>query len=449
LQAKGVQPVERPNIIIVTCHDLGDYIPCYGTPVTAPNLEAMAAQGVVFENHFSTATVCSPSRGSIMTGCYPHTDGLMGLVHRGWELDVDNCPALPTLLREAGYETHLFGFQHEHWDPGRLGYDHIHRGKGLHCDQVVPLLTEWLRARGEGDQPFLAGVGFSETHRIGLMPSGFKRDAYQPADPSEVRVRPSMPDIPEIREDLADFYGAIKLVDTMMGQLLRTLDDAGLSDSTLLVFTSDHGASFMHAKATLYDGGTKVACLLRWPQALPQGLRVQALTSHVDILPTILDLLGLPVLAHIEGRSFAAAARGEPGPERKYAFSEKTYTNYYDPGRTVRSRSFRYIRKGLRTCIFDFIIPELELCTFDYRRTPEVFRYYSARRCTDELYDLTADPGEIENLVDDPAHKPVLEELSSALDAHLETTNDPFRHLRNDLLMPEEAYESIASVRWG
>jgi N-sulfoglucosamine sulfohydrolase len=441
--------VERPNVIIVTCHDLGDYLPCYGTPVAAPNLDAMAAQGVVFQNHFSTATVCSPSRGSIVTGCYPHTNGLMGLVHRGWELDVDRCPALPALLRQAGYETHLFGFQHEHWDPRRLGYDHIHQGSGLHCDEVVPLLTEWLRNKGEADQPFLAGVGFSETHRIRLMPSGFKRDAYEPADPSEVRVRPSMPDIPEIRQDLADFYGAIKLVDAMMGQLLDTLDDLGLSEDTLLVFTSDHGASFMHAKATLYDGGTKVACLMRWPGALRAGLRVSALTSHVDILPTLFDFLGLAVPAYVEGQSFAAAARGEPGPEREYAFSEKTYTNYYDPGRTVRSDSFRYIRKGLRTCIFDFIIPELELCTFDFRRMPEVFHYYSARRCTEELYDLRSDPGEIHNVADDPAYEAVLAELGAALDAHLEGTDDPFRRLRNDLLMPEETYEAIRKSRFG
>ncbi len=441
--------MERPNIIIVTCHDLGDYLPCYGTPVAAPHLDAMAAQGVVFENHFSTATVCSPSRGSIVTGCYPHTNGLMGLVHRGWELDVDKCPPLPALLREQGYETHLFGFQHEHWDPRRLGYDQIHESRGNHCDEVVPLLTGWLRERAATGQPFLAGVGFSETHRIGLMPSGFKRDVYEPVDPSEVRVRPSMPDTPAIREDLADFYGAIKLVDTMMGQLLRTLDDLGLSDSTLLVFTSDHGASFMHAKATLYDGGTKVACLMRWPRALPAGVRIQALTSHVDILPTIFGFLGLTVPAHVEGQSFAASARGESGPERRYVFSEKTYTNYYDPGRTVRSDSFRYMRKGLRTCIFDFIIPELELCTFDFRRTPEVFRYYSARRCTEELYDLCSDPGEIHNVAGDPAYETVLEDMGAALDAHLGATDDPFRHLRNDLLMPESTYEAIGKSRFG
>ena len=114
----------RPNVILITPHDLGDFLGCYGTPVSTPNLDAMAAEGIIFAQHFSTGTVCSPSRGSITTGCYPHTHGLMGLVHRGWALDVGKCPPLARQLHDAGYQTHLFGFQHEHYDPTRLGYGH-------------------------------------------------------------------------------------------------------------------------------------------------------------------------------------------------------------------------------------------------------------------------------------------------------------------------------------
>jgi len=102
---------------------------------------------MLFANHFSTSTMCSPARGTILTGCYPHTNGLMGLVHRGWELEVNRCPPLPAILAEAGYETHLFGVQHEHWDPGRLGYRHVHRVPGHFCDQVAPVVSEWLKER--------------------------------------------------------------------------------------------------------------------------------------------------------------------------------------------------------------------------------------------------------------------------------------------------------------
>ena len=438
----------RPNVVIVTLHDLGDYLGCYGTPVPTPNIDRLAADGAVFLNHFSTSTVCSPARGAIVTGCYPHTHGLMGLVHRGWELDVDACTPLPTLLRSAGYQTHLFGFQHEHWDASRLGYDHIHRGSSTHADHVAPVFTDWLRERGADDAPFLAALGFSEVHRMGLNPSGFKRDVYEPADPADVEVRPYLPDLPEMRADLADFYGAIKLVDRVMADVLAALDDAGLRDNTIVIFTTDHGASFMHSKATLYDGGTKVVWIMRWPEAIPPGIRCGGLTSHVDILPTLLELIDVPRPGHVQGRSMAAVARGDAqGTGRPYVFAEKNYTNYYDPSRMVRSPRFKYIRKGLRTSVLDFIIPEIELCTCGFRSNRAVFEFYSARRATEELYDLETDPGELTNLIDDPAYADAAAELRAALDAHLEATDDPFRHLRNDLLMPATTYEDVRGPR--
>ncbi|MFP4055996.1 MAG: sulfatase [Candidatus Brocadiia bacterium] len=434
----------RPNLLIVTCHDLGDYLGCYGTPVPTPNVDRLAAEGALFLGHFSTSTVCSPARGALLTGCYPHTNGLMGLVHRGWELDVDACTPLPAILAQAGYRTHLFGFQHEHPDPTRLGYQEVHAAASSHVDHVVPVFAEWVRDQGGGERPFLAAVGVSEVHRLGLHPSGFRREEYEPAEPESVEVRPYLPDIPEMRRDLADFYGAIKLVDREMGRLLDALDDAGLRDDTLVVFTTDHGASFMHSKATLYDGGTKAALALRWPGGIPAGVRCQGLTSHVDVLPTLLDLLGLQCPQGVQGHSVAAVARGETEDTgRTYAFSEKNFTNYFDPQRTARSQRFRYIRRGVRSCIFDFIIPEIELCPCGFRRNRAVFEFYSARRCTEELYDLASDPGELRNLAEEADHAETLDQLRAALDAHLEATDDPFRNFHNPIHMPAETYEIV------
>ena len=433
--------MDKPNVVIITCHDLGDYLGPYGVPVETPNLDAVAQQGVVMENHFSTGSVCSPSRGSLMTGCYPHTTGLMGLTHRGWELEVDRTPHLAALMDELGYDTYLFGFQHEHPDRTALGYKHhVRPPKGYDVEQVVPLFTEWLHKREDDGRPFFAAVGFSETHRMGGPNFDFKRDVYESADPAEVEVPPFLPDIPEVRQDLADFYGAVNLVDKMVGLVVKALEETGLSGRTLLIFTSDHGASFMHSKATLYDGGTKVAMLARWPGVLPAGHRCPALTSHVDVVPTLFDLLDLTVPREAQGHSFAAAARGRDGGERDYVFAERNYTNYYDPARMVRSQSFKYIRKGLRTCIFDFVIPELEQCSSSFRRKREVFEFYSSTRCTEELYDLEADPGEMNNLAEDPACESTLDMLRSALAEHLARTDDPFRHLRNELLMPADGY---------
>jgi len=442
--------MNQPNVIIFTCHDLGDEISPYGVPVHTPNLERMAAEGVVMENHFSTGSVCSPSRGSIITGCYPHTNGLMGLTHRGWQLDVETCPPLPLLLGEMGFEAHLFGFQHEHGDPSRLGYQHVHKLPGpQHGERVVPLFTDWLRKRRPSDVPFLASIGIHEAHRAGLAPSHFRRDVYKAADPAEVEVPPYLPDIAEVREDLAQFYGAVSFADCMVGQVLDALDETGLSEETLLIFTSDHGASFMHAKGTLYDGGVKVALLMRMPGTIAEGHRSEAMTSHVDIVPTVFDFMGLTLPYQVEGSSFAPMAHGGAGRPRLYAFAEKNYTNYYDPARMVRSRHFKYIRKGLRTCIFDFVIPEVELCPSGFRQNRQVFEFYPAWRCTEELYDLCTDPGEMHNILESADHRQTLSELRTALNNHIVSTDDPFGHLRNDLAMPQHGYEHIRDEREG
>ena len=159
----------------------------------------------------------------------------------------------------------------------------------------------------------------------------------------------------------------------------------------------------------------------------------------MDILPTLLDLLGMDVPGHMQGMSMAALARGAAGSAREYVFGEKNYTNYYDPSRMVRTREFKYIRKGLRTCIFDFLIPEIEGAAASFRH-PDIFTFYSSRRTTEELYDLGLDPGELRNLAGDPTYSETQDALHHALGEHLLATDDPFREVRNGLLMPADEY---------
>ncbi len=441
--------MSRPNVVVIICHDLGDFLDCYGHRIGTANLSRLAAGGVVMANHIGTSAVCSPARGAINTGCYPHTNGLMGLVHRGWALDVDRFPPMPMLLANAGYTTHLFGMQHEHHDPSRLGYQTIHPViRHSYSEAVSAAFGDWLKTRDADDQPFYANLGFFEPHRYSPSPFHFRREGvYESADPAEVQVPPFLPDIPEVRAELADFYGAVRFVDHHAGLVLDALEAAGLAENTLVMFVTDHGASLQHAKATVYDGGNKVACLMRLPGEIAAGHETTGFTSHVDILPTILELLDVPCPAHVQGRSFADAARGQTVDHRNTAFSEKNITNYYDPQRTIRTADFRYIRKGLRTCIFDFVIPELEQCITGFQRNRKIFEFYSAKRCTEELYDLRTDPGELNNLIDDPAYAAPLADLRARLDAWMEETNDPFLTIRNDIGLPETAYEEVREWR--
>ena len=163
-------------------------------------------------------------------------------------------------------------------------------------------------------------------------------------------------------------------MDHHVGSVLRALDDAGLTENTLVLFATDHGASFLHSKGTLYDGGVKVACMMRWPGHLPAGGSVTTLTSHVDIVPTLLELLNLPAQSGSQGQSFAAMVLGATGAGRDFVYAEKNYTQYYDPARMIRSNAFKYIRKGLKTCLFDFVLTEIELSPANFRTNRRVFR---------------------------------------------------------------------------
>lgn len=450
---------KKPNILVITCHDLGDYLGCYGTLVDTPHIDKLAHEGVLFEQHFAVATICSPSRGSLWTGCYPHTHGLMGLVPRGWEMNVNNCPHAAGLLATQGYETHLFGLQHEHWNPHALGFQNVHDVRSDFCVDVTPVFLDWLQQRHKSEKPFFAAVGYFEAHRIGSasqgpakeflgqLPSHFKRDEYQPADPRKVEVRSYLPDIPEVREELADFYGSINYLDSHVGKIMSSLADLDLLKDTLVIFTSDHGASFLHSKATMFDGGLKIPLIMRLPDEIPAGMRISDLMSNIDVLPTVLEIAGLPVPEHVQGTSFASRINGASTSPRENVFAEKNYTNYFDPSRMVRNKNYKYIRNGLRKGFFDYVLPEIEMSQGSFRNNLDVFKFYDSRRVHEELYDLENDPAEMHNLINEPAYTEKLVEMRTLLDDHLATTNDPFRRLQIDILMPEDVYPDVKGTR--
>jgi len=165
----------RPNVLMVIVHDLGQHLGCYGAGINTPNLDALAADGIVFDNHFCTAAQCSPSRGSIMTGRMPHNNGLIGLAHLGWQIGAQEV-TLPMYLNAAGYSTHLIGHQHEHPEPARLGYQDIRPGGDARqgAQAVCEFLREWAGTSWTGHapsgtsgatQPFFINAGWGEPHR--------------------------------------------------------------------------------------------------------------------------------------------------------------------------------------------------------------------------------------------------------------------------------------------
>jgi N-sulfoglucosamine sulfohydrolase len=419
-------PEERPHVLLIICHDLGRRLGCYGVPgLKTPELDALAAAGVAFDRYFATAPLCSPSRGCMLTGRYPHSNGLMGLVNRGWDMP-DRSPTLPQLLGAAGYETALFGFHHEKQDPRRMGYTHIWHARGpFHASFLLPRVAEFLRTAGEAPataRPFLCVVGLSEVHRP------FRDPRYQPDDPATVAVPGYLPDHPAVRSDLADLHGLIRAVDREMAGVVDALRAGGLWGRTLVAFTTDHGIAFPRAKSTLYDAGLGTVLLLSWPGVLPAGARSGALLSNVDLLPTLLEAAGVPPPDGLEGSSFWGIARNPLAPGavgRAAVFAEKTYHDAYDPVRAVRTSRWKYIRSFSDQ-------PEL-LLPADIAASPsataaEVAAATRRPRAPEELYDLEQDPDELHNLATAPAAAAVRAELHARLERWMVATDDPLRH---------------------
>ena len=407
------------NIIVVICHDLGQHLGCYGqTDVRSPNIDAFASSGVRFENSFCTAPQCSPSRAALWTGRYPHANGVVGLTHSGFANDLHPDERhLAQLLREAGYDTHLFGAQHEARTAERCGHEHIH-GRGS-CGTIAAHVEEWLSSRNQCDRPLFAQVNFVETHRP------FPHDDVEPLLPEGLSIPPYLPDIPEVREDLADLEASVASADKAFGRIVEAVHSSELAESTLIVFTADHGIGFPHSKMTLYDPGIGVPLLLAGPGIIPGTIRDE-LISNVDVMPTLLELTELPVPCNLHGRSFAGLLAGSPYDPNEMIFAEKTYQLYYDPMRAVRTRKWKLIAN------FEFA-PWQETPP-DYKSNGKSFVEISlaldvpANRMYHpplELYDLENDPHEQHNLADDPGLDGTRNRLIQTLYEWMRRTGDP------------------------
>ncbi|WP_319447347.1 MULTISPECIES: sulfatase [unclassified Mycobacterium] len=404
------------NVLLVHWHDLGRYLGAYGhADVSSPRLDRLADEGILFTRAHATAPLCSPSRGSLFTGRYPQSNGLIGLAHHGWEYRA-GVQTLPALLAQSGWRTALFGMQHETSFPSRLGFDEYDVSNS-YCEYVVERATKWLEAAPS--QPFLLTAGFFETHRP------YPHDRYEPAQADSVSLPDYLPDTPEVRQDLADFYGSITVADAAVGQLLDTLESTGLDRTTWVVFLTDHGPALPRAKSTLYEAGTGIALIVRPPTGSASAPRVyDDLFSGVDLLPTLLELLDVAIPEEVQGISHAPHLRTpqhSDRPARTEVYTTKTYHDSFDPIRAVRTKDYSYIENYAPRPVLD-----LPWDIADSAPGQAVEPLTRGPRPARELYDLDSDPSESENLLTNPTDKAdaIAGELALLLDAWRVKTND-------------------------
>lgn len=418
---------QRPlNVLSIIVHDLGRRLNCYGaSDVRSPNLDALAASGVRFANNFCGAPQCLPSRAGIWTGHYPHDTGLVCFP--------DTCELRPdvehiaAILARQGWETHIFGMQHvvhkvieEPYNPERrrrLGFQ-VDHGRAGPAAREADNVVAWLEQIPADRPPFYTHVGFYEPHR------DFPHADTETRPLDEIIVPPSLPDLPGTREDLAEMEASICSMDRAVGRILAALDRSGRADETVVIFTADHGIPFPRAKASLYDPGIETALLMRVPGG-PSGRVVEGISAHVDLVPTLLDLLGMEIPGHMQGLSRRDQLMGTTDQGREEIFAGKTRHTWWDPMRCIRTDGWKLI------------------VNFDYQYGPEwaadfwrgqMFRDVAAQKLYHtmhsaqpmfELYDLAEDPSEQTNLAEQEAHAAVRDDLARRLRTWMEETRDP------------------------
>ncbi|MFB1296192.1 sulfatase [Mycobacterium sp. pW049] len=418
---------QRDNVLLVHWHDLGRHLGAYGhADVDSPRMDRLAAEGILFTAAHATAPLCSPSRGSLFTGRYPQSNGLVGLAHHGWEYRA-GVRTLPQLLTERGWYTALFGMQHETSYPAKLGFDEFDVSNS-YCEYVVEQVTRWLADPPQ--KPFFLTAGFFETHRP------YPRDRYEPADARAVTLPDYLPDTDDIRQDLADFYGSITVADAAVGQLLDTLEATGLDETTWVVFVTDHGPALPRAKSTLYDAGTGISLIVRPPGGRNLTPSVyDELFSGVDLVPTLLDLLGVDVPSDIEGLSHAGQlVNPSANSVRTEVYTMKTYHDSFDPIRAVRTKDYSYIENYAARPLLDL---PWDIADSAPGRVLEPLS--QAPRPERELYDLMADPTESFNLLNGDAS-----DAAQAIGDELALLLNEWRQKTNDVIPSEFAGTRIA-----
>ncbi|MBL8240491.1 MAG: sulfatase [Bryobacterales bacterium] len=401
------QASTRPNFVFILVDDMRwDSTGYAGHPfLKTPNIDRLAREGAQFTNAFVTTPLCSPSRGSFLTGQYVQTHGVVGNTPAGIPVS-HKLETFPKLLRAAGYETGYFGKWHMGNDASpRPGFDRwvSFKGQGVYNDpplnvdgketQETGYITDILSAHAARfiaqtrSKPFCAYIGHKAIHGP-FTPAGRHKDLYKTEPiPIAANATDDLKDKPALREVkpgggsgdelIRNQLRCIASIDEGVGTLLAALEKTGQLDNTVFVFTSDNGYFWrehgLGDKRWAFDESIRIPLVIRYPKLVKPGARIPALAANIDIAPTFLDLAGAPIPAAIQGKSMRPLLRNASAKIRTELFCE-----YFKEANFPKTPSWRAIRTE----------------RYKYVHYPELTG-------ADEFYDLRRDPGERKNIIGD------------------------------------------------
>lgn len=409
----GGRAADRPNILWLTSEDHGPQMGCYGDPLArTPNVDALAAKGMLFKHAWSNAPVCAAARTTIIAGMYAPS---LGAEHMRSEVALPAGGRMyPQYLREAGYYcTNNAKEDYNLTKPGTVWDESSARG-------------HW-KNRPAG-QPFFAIFNALGSHESQVI----KRPHTLVTDPAKVRVPAYHPDTPEVRHDWAQYYDVVSLVDAVAGAELKELAEAGLAEDTIVFYYGDHGAGLPRSKRWPSNSGLHVPLVVyfppKWRHLAPKeyqpGGKSDRLVSFVDLAPTLLSLAGIQPPATMQGQAFAGRYQTEPQPF-VYGFRGRMDERYdlvrsVTDGRFVYLRNYHPHRSQAQHVNTQFQTPTTQVWRrlFDQGKATEAQAiFWQMPKAPEELYDLQNDPDEVRNLAGAPEHRATLERLRAAQQA--------------------------------
>lgn len=424
----------KKNILYIHTHDSGRYLEPYGFRVETPNIMQLAREGTLFRNTYCAAPTCSPSRVGLLSGMSPHSSNMLGLAQRGFQMD-DYGKHLVNFLKGQGYNTSLFGVQHEAPLSSMIGYDYVYEAN---CDESDFMSRDLGACRHAaeyldkyaGEKPFFMSVGFIHTHRK------YPDDAEEYINPDYVIPPFTVADTKENRKDMAAYMRSAQIADMCVGEVLQALRQSGCEDDTIIIFTTDHGIAFPFMKCNGYDTGMGVALIMKYKGNPSAGKVCNSLLSQIDIFPTLCDMNGLEKPDYLQGKSFIKVFENPEAKINEQVFSEVTYHAAYEPMRCIRTERYKLIR------YYDFhngYVP----ANIDESSSKSLLIHSGLlrkSRAREMLFDLYIDPVERENLIENPDYKEIYTDLRLRLEEWMEKTEDPLLKVSYRVPKPEGAY---------
>lgn len=423
-----------PNVVLFLTDDHGKRdTGCYGNDVIrTPSIDRLAEEGMRFDQSFAITATCVPARASLYTGLGPHRHGAHvnhGFVQPGID-------TLPEMLGQQGYRVLLAGKTHIRPEEA-FPFEYI----DTEGDWTATIMdddsevAQFLRGEASDDQPFCLVIATNDPH----VPWPTKAEY----DTSDVLLHPYLLDTPETRQAVTNYYTDVERMDRELGRTLDLLDEVGLAENTLFMYTSDQGPQLPHAKWELYDYGINVPFVVRWPAQVEDGATTDAMISSVDVLPTILEAAAVTPSPDLDGQSFLPVLHQDQDRYRDVVFATHTrdgMMNYY-PMRAVRTEEYKYIRNLAPERAFTNHITNsnqfkerggaglfnswLERANQDPSAQDRIRSYQ--QRPEEELYDLREDPGELDNRATDFALQSVKGDLRGQLEAWMQQQGDDGR----------------------